>query len=402
MRRVKVRTPLVGAAAAFVASAFVLAACSSAGTGHGENPAESPLSIEVSLDATSAIGSAVEAVVPMGRLNDRLETFWQLFFRSTATSRWTLSTPTGVADNGGLVVSTSTNPDGTTESLAGFEPSQDLDFSPLASSADLGRTWTAGLLPAGLAAVPDALAVSMDAGSAALVRDRGGEVLTSVGNTSRWSKLVSRDAIASSAAGRECGVGDLTAVAVDSVRGVEVGATCSSSGLVGIFGKAGGTWHLLGPRISSLSAGAETKVLRLVDVNGVRSGLVALRSKSRTVIVAVASTGGGVWARSGALPVRTGDRIASTGVEPGGGFLVLVSQSNGSVALEAETGPGGGWQALPSPPPGTATVAVSTGGLVDALAVATTRLTDWRLDASSGTWSKISTVTVPIQFGSSS
>jgi hypothetical protein len=170
---------------------------------------------------------------------------------------------------------------------------------------------------------------------------------------------------------------------------------------VGIFGKAGGTWHLLGLRVSSPSAPAATKVLRLVDVNGVRSGLVALRSQSRSGIVALSSTHGGAWARSVALPVRVGDRIASTGVEPGGGFVVLVSRSNRSSALEAETGPGGGWQSLPSPPPGTATVAVSTGGLVDALAVATTRLTDWRLDASTGTWSKIGTVTVPIQFGSS-
>ncbi len=402
MRRFKVRTSLVGAAAAFVASAFVLAACSSTGTGDGVTSADSPSSVEVPLDTTSAVGSAVEAVVPMGRLNDRLETFWQLFFRSTANSRWTLATPKGVADNGGLVVSTSTNMNtGATVSLAGFEPSQDLDFSPLASSTDMGRTWTPGLLPAGLAAVPDALAVSLDAGSVALVRDRGGEVLTSIGNTSRWTKLVSRDAIASSAAGRACGVGDLTAVAVDPVGGVEVGATCSSSGLVGIFGKTGGTWHLVGPRISRPSAPAATKVLRLVDVNGVRSGLVALRSKSRTSLVALSSTDAGVWAHSGALPLRVGDRIASTGVEPGGGFVVLVSHSNKSVALEAETGPGGGWQSLPSPPAGTATVAVSTGGLVDALAVGTTRLTDWRLDPSAGTWSKIGTVNVPIQFGSS-
>jgi hypothetical protein len=401
VRRVKARTPLAGGVAALVASAVVLAACSSPGTGHGATPGDSPLSIEVPLDATFAIGSAVEAVVPMGRLNDRLETFWQLFFRSTATSPWELSTPTGVADNGGLVVSTSTNADGATVSLAGFEPSQDLDFSPLASSTDQGRTWAPGLLPAGLAAVPDALSASSGAGSVALVRDRGGEVLTSTGDASKWSKLVSRDAIASSAAGRACGVGKLSAVALDAVGGVEVGTTCSSSGLVGIFGKAGGTWHLLGPRVSSPSAPAATKVLRLVDVNGVRSGLVALRSQSRSGIVALSSTHGGAWARSVALPVRVGDRIASTGVEPGGGFVVLVSRSNRSSALEAETGPGGGWQSLPSPPPGTATVAVSTGGLVDALAVATTRLTDWRLDASTGTWSKIGTVTVPIQFGSS-
>jgi hypothetical protein len=404
VKKGRVRIPLVRAAAACIASASVLAACSNAGTGDGVTPANSRMSIDVPLDATSAAGSAVEAVVPMGHLDDRLETFWQLFVRSTVTSQWTLSTPTGVADNGGLVVSTSSNPGGATLSLAGFEPSQDLDFSPLAASTDEGRTWAPGLLSAGLAAVPDALAVSSDAGSVALGRDRRGEVFSSTGDASRWSKFVSRDAIASSVAGRSCGVGDLTAVALDPVQGVEVGATCASSasGLVGIFGKVDGTWHLLGPRLSAPSAPAATKVLRLVDVHGVNSGLVALRRKSRTVVIAVASTDGGAWARSGALPLRAGDRIASTGVEPGGGFVVLVSRSNRSVELETETGPGGAWRSLPSPPTGTATVAVSTGGVVDALAVANTKLSDWRLDASAGSWSKIGTVTVPIQFGSSS
>ena len=82
--------------------------------------------------------------------------------------------------------------------------------------------------------------------------------------------------------------------------------------------------------------------------------------------------------------------------------MVLVSRSNRSLALDTETGPGADWRALPAPPLGTATVAVGTDGEVDALAVAATLLTDWRLDASAGTWSKIGTVTVPIQFGSSS
>ena len=47
-------------------------------------------------------------------------------------------------------------------------------------------------------------------------------------------------------------------------------------------------------------------------------------------------------------------------------------------------------------------MAVGTGGEVDALSVALVQLTDWRLDAADGTWAKIDTVTVPIQFGSSS
>ena len=74
--------------------------------------------------------------------------FWQLFVRPAGASRWSLVTPEGVADNGGLVAA------GGTSLLVGFRPSQDLAFSPLATSADTGRNWTPGLLDATLADVP--------------------------------------------------------------------------------------------------------------------------------------------------------------------------------------------------------------------------------------------------------
>jgi len=80
---------------------------------------------------------------------------------------------------------------------------------------------------------------------------------------------------------------------------------------------------------------------------------------------------------------------------------VVLAAGHGSMALHAETGPAGDWTSLPSPPAGTATVAVGTGGEVDALAVASTALTEWRLDTAAGSWSKIGSVKVPIQFGSS-
>ncbi len=203
-------------------------------------------------------------------------------------------------------------------------------------------------------------------------------------------------------AGRSCGVGHLSAVALDPTQGVQVGTTCSSSGLVGVFERVGGTWQLVGPRLSPSKAPASTKVLRLVDLGGGRVALVALRTKTHAGLVGLASTEGGAWSQSTPLPLASGDRIASTGVEPSGGFVVLVSRSDGSLALDIESGPGANWHTSPAPPPGTATVAVGPGDEVDALGVASTRLTDWRLDASAGTWSKIGTVTVPIQFGSSS
>jgi hypothetical protein len=70
--------------------------------------------------------------------------------------------------------------------------------------------------------------------------------------------------------------------------------------------------------------------------------------------------------------------------------------------IDRETGPGGAWRSLPTPPTDTAAVVVGSDGAVDALSEALVQLTDWRLDIAAGTWVKIETVTVPIQFGSSS
>jgi hypothetical protein len=338
----------------------------------------------------------------MGRLQDPLNTFWQLFVRSNTASRWTLATPPGVDDNGGLAVSLRTLPGPSL--LAGFDPSQALVFSPLAVSRDDGVSWlqSPGLVPGGLASVPDALAASSGAAALALSRAGGGEVLRSTGDLSHWSTLVGRGALASSSAGRSCGVGGLTAIAPDATPGVLVGTSCATRGVVGIFGRATGPWRLLGPRLPGAAGSAPTKVLRLVDTGGGTSALVAVGTKATASLVGVDRNGAGAWSHSAPLAMGAGSRIVSTGVEVDGGFVVLVARHNGSLALDTETGPGGGWRSLPSPPPGTATVAVDTGGEVDALAVASTRLTQWRLDAAAGTWSKIGTMNVPIQFGSSS
>jgi hypothetical protein len=172
--------------------------------------------------------------------------------------------------------------------------------------------------------------------------------------------------------------------------------------VVGIFQAAGGSWSRVGPRLSGLAASAPTQVLRLVDLNGTVGALVATGDRSSPSLIGVASTTDGTWARSAPLSLATGGHIVSTGVESGGGFVVLASRPNGSMLLHLETGPGGGWKSLPAPPRGTATVAVEPGGVVAALAVATTRFTDWRLDVPTGTWSKVGSITVPIQSGSSS
>jgi len=390
------RAVVVLAGGALVATT-ALSGCSTPSPGAIPGPV--PLfTVKVPLSATFATSTGVVAVVAMGTLSDPLNTFWQLFVRPDATSRWTLVTPPGVADNGGLVAS----PNEGASVLAGFEPSQALDFSPLALSRAEGASWSPGLVPGALAAVPDAVAVSSDGGFLALVRADGGEVLRSAGRPTVWSKLVNRSTLASSPAGSSCGVGPLTAVALDATRGALMGTTCRSPGVVGIFQAAGGSWSRVGPRLSGLAASAPTQVLRLVDLNGTVGALVATGDRSSPSLIGMASTADGTWARSAPLSLATGGHIVSTGVESGGGFVVLASRPNGSMLLHLETGPGGGWKSLPAPPRGTATVAVEPGGVVAALAVATTRFTDWRLDVPTGTWSKVGSITVPIQSGSSS
>jgi hypothetical protein len=214
--------------------------------------------------------------------------------------------------------------------------------------------------------------------------------------------VVGRDALASSSAGRSCGVGALTAVAVDGSGDPLVGTTCAQKDVIGILRRRRGVWRLVVPPLSVSTSGA-TKVLRLVNTDGVTNGLVAETTGSRTSLIGVAGTSGGRWSRSSPLALDPGSRIVSTGVEPGGGFVVLTSRPHAGPAIDMEAGAGGGWRTLPTPPPpGTTGVVVAGNGAVDALSRSLVQLTDWRLDASTGSWSKIETVTVPIQFGSSS
>jgi len=57
------------------------------------------------LAAALSTASGSWAVVAMGQRGAPLNTFWQIFFRASGAASWTLVTPTGVADNGGLTLS---------------------------------------------------------------------------------------------------------------------------------------------------------------------------------------------------------------------------------------------------------------------------------------------------------
>ena len=103
--------------------------------------------------------------------------------------------------------------------------------------------------------------------------------------------------------------------------------------------------------------------------------------------------------------------MSASGFGPGGSVWVLL----GGGRAEAIGGPGGSWQALPpvpagtqvlvrrhpgTLPAGTATLAPGSGSpAYDALAVAGSRLTVWRLAA--GAWAQVQVINVPITYGSS-
>ena len=157
-------------AAVAVAGAGLIALA--AGCGTQTAPQRAPaLQVETAPLATSLVtAQGTWAVAVMGGSAASQNNFWQLFIRPAGASRWSLATPEGVADNGGLVAAGDA---GGTSLVVGFRPSQALAFSPLATSSNAGQTWTPGLLDAALADVPDALAVAPSGQWMALLSDGG-------------------------------------------------------------------------------------------------------------------------------------------------------------------------------------------------------------------------------------
>jgi hypothetical protein len=308
------------------------------------------------------------AVVEMGGPASAAENFWQLFFQHGGT--WSLVTPPAVADNGGLVAAGAPG-----SLLIGFRPSQNLAFSPLATSTDNGMHWAPGVLDAALAAVPDALAMGPAGTELALLRNGHVDVSGAGGS---WSGLTSETALAASAAGRECGVTGVDAVSFwpDGLK--VVAGACDQRKVAGVFTDTNGTWQLAGP---SVPGGGQVRVLRL-------SGATALLSSGGAVY---AAWHGSSWTVSGPLAGTP----AASGFGANGSAWVLLGGGRAATV----SGPGGAWQELPATPGKTAALALA-GGETDAFAVAGDVLTVWRLSA--GTWTKAQVIHVPIATGSSS
>ena len=138
------------------------------------------------------------AVAVLGGPAARHDNFWQLFVRPARSAAWRLVTPPGVASNGGLVLAGR----GGRSVIAGFRPSQDLGFSPLASSVDNGNSWRPAVLDGGLADVPDALAAAPGSGRL-LALLASGKIVQAGPGAAGWSPLSSVHALAAAQADRK-------------------------------------------------------------------------------------------------------------------------------------------------------------------------------------------------------
>lgn len=336
------------------------------------------------------------AIAVMGGPAASENNFWQLFVRPAGASRWSLVTPQGVADNGGLIAA-----GGTTMMLIGFRPSQGLAFSPLAMSGDAGKNWTPGLLDAGLADVPDAMAVGPAGRTLALLHDGSIEEAATAGaaTAGKWSQLTTLPALQASAPGRACGLEAVNAVSFGSNELPMAAGSCLRRGVAGVFADSGGTWRAAGPALPAGLDGDQVQALALGATPG--GGNVALLLVGTVPLAAWSN--GTRWTVS--APVAAGT-VSASGFGPAGSVWMLL----GNGRAETISGAGRSWRALPPVPAGTqvlvpagtATLASGTGGY-EALAISGSTLTVWQLaTAAARTWNKSQVIKVPIQYGSSS
>jgi hypothetical protein len=417
---------MVAGLAGLAALALLAAGCGSvtSGPSAGSQPT-GPAALALNTAADAAGGTW--ATVPMGAASGADE-FWQLFVLPDGSGRWSLQTPPDIATNGAIVLAVPSAAGGNNKAggtrgaggtagtggtggtagtggtgetgeagkalVAGVRPSLDLSFSPITSTADLGRSWTTSPPQSGLANLPDALAAAPDGRLLALGQD-GGVTVTS-GPGGAWSTLTTERALAGSLTG--CGLTGLTAAAYAPAGTPLLAGTCDPPGQTAVLGYTGGAWHRVSPALPAALSGQRIRVLRLTRTSrGDVALLAAGTAPSVRLLAAWTSDGGQHWALSRVLQAGTAAVSASVGASGGLGVVLAGKRA------EIITGPGSSWQPTPALPAGrTVMLALPSGGGTEALAADAGTLTVWRLAGSPAAWTKTQTIKVPIQYGSSS
>jgi hypothetical protein len=375
------------AAVLAVLAALVLTLLASAPAGAAE-PAPLPGGSE------SADGAW--AVVPMGQLSDLQNTFWQLLRGHPGSSAWSVVTPEGVADNGGIVATASG-----AEVMVGFLPSQQLRFSPLSVSEDGGTSWSPAYLPGALPARPDALA--LNSGTALAIV--GTRVLRASPTLPSWSPVVSLARLRTTGAG--CGPGALNAVAFAPSGTPIVGTSCRRGGRVGLFTRSSGRWTPAPVALTGRLRRATTSVLTLSSGTGVTTALVSARGPRGTDVLALWRSAAGAWSASAPLPLPAGASVRAAADGVGGALTVLIAGKHAPAVYQAS--PMRPWTRFPAPPAGTVAIASTVPSppvlsviAADAFVVKGTELRVYALTPAGTSWALAQTTQVPLAYGSSS
>lgn len=387
----RIRGPL---AAMTTVAACLFVCVSGLADGGARASAAAPAGISLSSGVETSSGSWV--VLPMGQLSDPNNTFWQVLHSTPGPSHWSVVTPEGAPDNGGLVAGASTG-----FTLVGILPSQLLRFSPLSVTADEGSTWNPVFLPGALAARPDALADAGDTTGASLAIV-GTIVLRARPRLASWTSLVSLRRLARAAP--RCGATELDAVAVTATGAPLVATGCRRGGVVALFTASGGTWAQVGPALQGRFAGASTSVLRLETGAALTTVLVAASRGGHTALVSLWQRAGS-WTASAPLALPSSGPVLATSVGSTGTVAVEVGPKSAPVGYDLV--PGGTWIRLPSLPAATVALGPIPPGVglglpsPDAFTVAGTALGVYALTPARTAWTRIQSTEVPIAYGSS-
>ena len=281
-------------------------------------------------------------------------------------------------------------------------------MTPLARSRDLYK-WdvtfhsSAGNpVNPGLADVPDALAGGP--GGQLIALSQGGRAQLGTHDGATWTKLASVPSLATTTAGRACGLTGLTAAAFSSSGAAGaplLAGSCDRPGIAGLFALRGGSWQPAGPMVPAALKGRDVTVLRMATV-GARTGalLQSGAGASAEVLAAWSQDGGRHWQTSAPLPAGTAP-VRSASFGPDGAVGLVLGRDQSQVRGVTLAGPAAPWRTLPALPRWTATLAVGPAGRLDALTAHASSFADWQLPARAAAWSNVQTIQVTIPYGSS-
>ena len=382
----------LASAACLAALAAAAAGCGSAAPAHQASKVVTPPAIPLSTATTTTVGTW--ATVVMGGSAAQYNNFWELFIRPAGASSWTLVTPPGTADNGGLVLAAGAGP----SAITAFRPSQDLTYTPLIQTSDSGHLWTAlSPLDAPLASTPAALAVRQDGSGQVLALTANGTAVQASPGATRWTTLASARTLAATQAGRQCGVRALTAAAYLPSGAPLLAGACSRPGTAGLFVDQDGSWQAASLDLPPSMAGQDITVLRvLTATNQTVALLQAGNGRHTSLLAAWSGLAAGQWTISVPLELH-GTALTSASFGTAGSVAAVTGAGSAAVITRGARS----WQRLPTLPPGTSTIALAAAGPADALAVHGSTLIVWQLPAGGQAWTRAQVINVPIQYGSS-